>query len=67
MAFDKHEGDLYDNGRIQDVLFTYHQESHYMNSSCYREPEVIDYSQVNLILQEKRESSLSYINKILDY
>lgn len=66
IAFDKHEGNMYDNGRIKDVLSSYGMEQCYMTDSLNKEfPKAINYCAVDEILQNRRKLSLDYLESII--
>lgn len=67
IAYDKHEGEVFDNGRIEDVLTKFGIKEHYFTSEEYVEPAYIDYDKVECVLNIMRKSSMEYINKIIDY
>ena len=67
MSFDKHEGNSYDNGRIEDVLAKFGLSNHYLNSAKYVEPANIDYTKVDSILDNMRKLSMDYINRVIEY
>ena len=64
-SFDKHPGAMYDNGRIQGVLSDYHIEDHYLKDDSQTIPGLINFDEVNRILQEKRDYSLDYLKDII--
>lgn len=64
-SFDKHQGNMYDNGRIQSVLSTYNIENHYMKDDSKEEPPIIDYKEVHNLLDEKRNYSLNYLKSVI--
>ena len=66
ISFDKFEGDMYDNGRIQNILSLFGIESHYMRVYEERIPSDIDYVKVNALLDAKKRDSLSYLNSIVN-
>lgn len=67
MSFDKHEGNAYDNGRIFDVLAKLGLSDHYMTNADYVEPADIDYTRVDRVLDDMRNSSIGYINRIIEF
>ena len=65
IAFDKHEGNMYDNGRIKDILESYGIGQCYKTDSLLEMPKEIDYSAVDEILQYRREQSVDYLKSII--
>lgn len=64
VSFNKHEGEALDNGRITDIISTFHLESHFHTDEDYRLPEDVFYEKVNEILNEKRDQSISFLQKM---
>lgn len=66
IAFDKHESNMYDNGRIKDILMTYGIDHRYIEDISPEIPNPINYSSVEEILQDKREQSLEFLKSIVE-
>lgn len=66
VAFDKHEGNMYDNGRIYDILEAYGITQCYMSDLSDNIPSPIDYNSVDEILQNKRKQSLDFLKLIIN-
>lgn len=64
-CFDKMPGKSYDNGRLQDMLMQVGLESRLLAAAneCYCE---INYYEVNIILDKKRQNSMSFVDKIIN-
>ena len=58
-------GKSYDNGRLQDMLMQVGLESRLLAAAneCYCE---INYYEVNIILDKKRQNSMSFVDKIIN-
>lgn len=63
-SFDKMPGESYDNGRLQDMLMQVGLESRLLKTANGRF-SVIDYNDVNKILNKRRQDSLSFVDKII--
>lgn len=66
VAFDKHEGNMYDNGRICDTLEVYGIKQCYMSDFSDSIPAPIDYTAVDTILQNRRKQSLDFLKSIIN-
>lgn len=66
ISFDKFEGDMYDNGRIENILTYYGIQSHYMKSYEERIPDPIDFTHVHIALEKTRAESMSFLNRIIE-
>lgn len=65
ISFDKYEGEMFDNGRIQDILSSYKLESHYMNKYEERIPTSYNMADISEALSKKRQDSLHYLKAII--
>lgn len=65
ISFDKFEGTMYDNGRIENVLAHYGIDSHYMKGFEERIPDGINYSEVYRLLENDRQESTHYLKNII--
>ena len=65
ISFDKFEGNMYDNGRIENVLTHYGIGMHYMRIYEERIPEEINYLDVYRLIEKDRQESMSYLKSII--
>lgn len=65
IAFNKFDGNLYDNDRIVDVLRSFGIEDHFMEGKDFRIVDDINYSKVHHILGERRNFSRDFLYKIV--
>ena len=65
VSFDKYEGSSYDNGRLVDVLREFNLLDHYHIDTDFSYPSEIDYSQVNIIIEDIRKNSIQYLQNVL--
>ena len=65
VAFDKHTGSMYDNGRIKEVLSMFQIESQYSTDNYKEVAPEIDYDKVTPLLEQYREVSIEYLKNIV--
>lgn len=63
-CFDKMPGDRYDNGRLQDMLMQVGLEDRLLKTTI-DSYSIVDYKEMNSILNKRREESMIFIDQII--